>query len=638
MTDGAQNAMLGYLYQFSLIASLRAYSVGDLPAGSGWRTIVGHIAGGQLKSEMFGQDGMVAVPKGKQPEWVALQVKYSDGTSNIIDLQFFVELLYSFDKSRELAAPEQVDPQRYYLLSNLPLNSTVERLWINRSAAELKREIEGRKRNGKWPEWAAKLFRPYTNEVEAISRWSTILARLEPILVAPFEFGFNGLIRFAQRHGVLDSEIQHRLAALAGQLMFDAASGRSVDISERWLKGLLVGAPDARDASFTSTNGMLAEAQNKLTRRLEDLTNHGPNLLTRRRYADELQTKVDQHRVTFICGGGGSGKSVIALQYLLASKGGPVGLSLRATDISQNAIPELLKELRSQVPGNPLPLDTLEQAVQRLRTANPDQNVLLAVNIDALDEAHPTLHREIGRVVRMFVDHGDGSLGGKLLVSCRPRQHKFQGLEYFIQKWIDTENPAKFTDRVGLVELGDFDETELEAVEAILGDPPDERLRRSTWFETFERSETLGGDLESPVVPPDLIRSLLHPVVWGVYAGLTREERGWVRIGRAEGTDRLAQVLIERFLRKCEARHNQTVQQHHLETALRKVAAITVKAPPPFAVQGAWQEGCKCILNPEDTSFLYGEALTYGLIEEDQGPSWRWRHGFVAQYLARGEG
>ena len=59
MTDGARNAMLGYLYQFSQVASLRAYSPGDVVVGGGWPTLVGMVTTGTLTNELFNQDAMV---------------------------------------------------------------------------------------------------------------------------------------------------------------------------------------------------------------------------------------------------------------------------------------------------------------------------------------------------------------------------------------------------------------------------------------------------------------------------------------------------------------------------------------------------------------------------------------------------
>lgn len=637
MTDGAQNAMLGYLFQFSLIASLRAYSAGDFPAGSGWRTLVGHIAGGRLTSEMFGQDGVGAVPKGGQKEWVALQVKHSGDTAKVIDLQFFVELLYGFDQSRRFAASEGIHFQRFYVLTNLQPDSNVGGLWQIRSATALERELCKRKKTGKWSEWVARLFKPYVSEADAISNWSSVLAGLEPILIAPYDFGFEGLRCFARRHGVLDSELEQNLLKLVGQLTSDAAAGRSVEITESWLKQLLVGAPDARDASFTATGGMLDAARGELTTRLEDLTDKAHSFLTRRRYTDELLAKVSQHNVTFISGGGGSGKSVIAIQHLLAAPQGPLGLSLRAADIRPDSVAVLLRDLRSGGAGNSLPSDTLDQAVSRLKIANPGRDVLLAVNVDALDETDPALRGEISRIIREFVYRGRDGLRGKLLVSCRPRQHRFRGVQDLIQEWIDTEYPDRFTDRVALVEVGDFDAAEMQAAEALLNDPSDERLNRTSDVETIEGSEPLSTDRESGSAGPELIHSLRHPVVWGAYIGLNPEERRWVRSGTNEGTDCLAAAFVGRFFGKCAARRNHLVQQHHLEQALRRVAAATVNAVPPFGQQGVWQTACRSVLGLEDTTFLYGEALTYGLIEEDQRPSWRWRHGFVAQYLARGE-
>ena len=38
-------------------------------------------------------------------------------------------------------------------------------------------------------------------------------------------------------------------------------------------------------------------------------------------------------------------------------------------------------------------------------------------------------------------------------------------------------------------------------------------------------------------------------------------------------------------------------------------------------------------LGDNESAYLYGEALSYGLIREESPGVWRWRHVFVGDYL-----
>ncbi|MBX9654944.1 hypothetical protein K2Y11_15135, partial [bacterium] len=528
MTDGARNAMLGYLYQFSLVASLRAYSIGDYVPEDGWPTLIGMVAEGKLTNEFFNQDVVVSTDKAGREVCAAVQVKYSGDANVPINLQVFIELLFGFDQSKKLAERQRVHFDEYYVITNRNLDTSIDKVWRAQSAMELKKLLDSRKKQNKgiWPEWATKLFGQYSSEAAAISDWCTVLAKLQHPLFASYHHGLDQLKHFARRHGILEDELNPALNALFGQLVEETAAGRSLEITTGWLKMCLTGATDAFDLSFRAQNQMLASASKLLRQRLDLLT--GPNYsgLTRRRLAEALSDEVERHPVTFVCGRGGSGKSVICIQHLLSFVDGPLGLSVHSSDVTRDFLTESLRRLRSRTPNARIPHDPFERAMTRLIGANAGSATVLIVDIDAVDEADPSLQGEIRRLVRLFLEPGEHSRTRKLLVSCRPRRKRSRLRHGLIREWVKAESPEYYENRIGVLEIDDFDTKELEEADSQLNNSAENRLFRSAPLETIEGAAMMGGGIDLPSSPPlSLLKSLHHPVVWGTYARLTEEER-----------------------------------------------------------------------------------------------------------------
>jgi hypothetical protein len=69
-----------------------------------------------------------------------------------------------------------------------------------------------------------------------------------------------------------------------------------------------------------------------------------------------------------------------------------------------------------------------------------------------------------------------------------------------------------------------------------------------------------------------------------------------------------------------------------LERALPEVARATA-GPPPYP-PADWDQACDSCLDRAEARDLYSESLSYGIIERDAGPAWRWGHLFLLDYLA----
>jgi hypothetical protein len=638
MIDGARNALLGYLYQLSLVASLRADAAGLVGHESGWLTLLGRVARGTITSEMFNQDAVVTSRSDSLEECAAVQIKYSGAASEPIHLQAFIEILHRFDQSRKLAADDGWIIDRYFVITNRCLDSQVESLWNNPSESALHQALDTRRiANSVRPDWLKKMFKPYTDETSAIRDWSTVHRQLQTTLAASYQTGFNRLKDFARRHGVLTPELDSALSTLFGRLLQETTGTKPLLITTEWLKQYLVGAPDALDATFEAADGVLAASRQLLHKRLAETAGPTHAALVRRRLAQELRASVERYPVTFVIGSGGSGKSVLAIQHLLAFGNGPIGLSLHAAVVTGQFLNSSLTRLRSRDYHHELPPDTLERAVSRLKTANPDKSIVLTVEFDALDEAAITAHGELRRLIRLWLDEDEQRFGAKLLVTCRPRRRNRAGHLGLLSEWVGAEYPEALTDRIGIVEVADFDLNELADAAQRLGGDQEVRLLRASSLATLEYARTLGEDVDtSDAAQSAITESLRHPVVWGAYASLEPQERGSVLDGLPGGLDRLAHQVLCRFLRKCRVRRDNLCSEEHLEAALRGVAKASLESRPPHGRIALWEAACGNVLSRDERAFLYGESLSYGLIQEDEPSAWRWRHGFVAEWLNRG--
>jgi hypothetical protein len=128
---------------------------------------------------------------------------------------------------------------------------------------------------------------------------------------------------------------------------------------------------------------------------------------------------------------------------------------------------------------------------------------------------------------------------------------------------------------------------------------------------------------------------LRHPVIWGGYTSLSEAERDRVLNRELPYLNRLAKLLYDRFLRKCQARR-QWRDERMLERALTEIATVTPNTRPYPA--DTWDQACLQCLGQREGEDLYHESLSYGLIERDQGTSWRWAHPFLSEFFARGSG
>jgi hypothetical protein len=637
MHDGARDALLGYLYQAIGVSSLRAVAVRE-PGGGAWAWLTASVASGRLEHERFGQDAVVTKLPGAAGENVAIQYKHSLDITNAIATKELIEILHGFEMSRQDAGSRGVTISRYVLVTNRTLDDKARDLVARRNNRRPPKELVlPLRKKGKVVASNRRLLTHYNGKPQAAAAaWHAVLRVFEVVEGTSFRQGLDEIQQFAHRHGVLPDELGGAIDRLIGALLRETAVG-PVEVTVPWLKRHLVGADDAGDLSFGSAASLLIVE--RVRRRLENYLETVGVPVIRRSVLDDIRRQLAQFPVVFLIGEGGCGKSVSSVQYLLTEAAHRVGLTLPGHSACEQAVAYEFNRLRSPQHGHQFADRTLNDIVARLRVANPTERLVLAIDVDALDEPPPAEQvAAVRQLVSACWSSGNwGESGALLLVSYRPDDRRHGGAERALaSRWFSSLSADYVLQRVGFVHVGGFNDDELaEAAEHLLAvdaGASERRLLSALRPDTLQSARTAllpeGGTVSTGV-----IASLKHPVVWGAYAGLAQELRARVLSGEQAALDTLAESFLRRFYDKCLSR-GRAVSEHQMHAALVSVARQTT-ANPPFSKVGAWDPACVGHLNSNEASLLFGEAMTYGLIVRDSATEWRWRHAFVAGFLAR---
>ena len=637
MPDGAQSALLGYLYQFTQVAALTAR--GLVTSDDGWQLLDGLVAEGEVTSELFNQDAVISAP-GQTPVCAAIQLKHTGDAAKRIGLQDFLELLHGFEQSRKLAERAGSAIVRYFVITNRACSEDVEAIWVAQSEQGLTQAVRKKVIAKSCPKWLRTMLNAYQGgEDSAVKAWSGVLAQLAPLLPASHQRGLNQLRQFGRRHGLSEVEIDSGLSKFHGKLLIETANSGSVSLSTDWLKRHNLGASGLREATLGVHNGITHAAQILVRERLKRVAGPSSASLTRRRLLNDLHNQISRFAVTFVCGGGGCGKSTLALQCLLDIQGYPVIMSFDRGSATIDNLCRALRALRCAGGSHELSDESFGHTLDRLRRANVGAPVVLIVDVDAIDEAEPRLHGDIRRLFALPDGMGE-QRDVRLLVSCRSGTDRRAVLANLVAKWFDTEYPEQFVGQVGFVHVGDFDDSEFgDAVRRLGQDFADLFSSTPDTLTTDSTAITSPGQFATgydPLARSGISRSLRHPVVWGAFVESEADERRAILEGDLATTGRLADRLVGRFFRKCCDRQGGHLVPEHLQSALASVATATATAELPHSREQDWGHPCVGFVDAVTSAMLYSEALSYGLIQEDQPGQWRWRHEFLADYLARG--
>ena len=627
MTDGARSALLGYLYQFIGTTALRALVT---PDGDGAAAeLLAKVRAGRLVHEVVGQDAVVYTRRASTDEAVLIQFKYSADPSNHLSERELIEILCRFDRSTEAAARANDSITSYVLITNRTLELGARALLAAGGssapppALTLPAVYRGHPHKTNTP-----LLADYPDPVAAAVAWFEVLNHLSVLEGVSFASCSHALRTFAASHGVLAEEFTGRVAQTIGMVLEETTHG-PLEIDSAWLLRHLVGAADAVPLAFGpgSVASAAFVAVNDRLGRTNVPAHPGP---VRREVLEELHQATLRSPVVLLLGLGGCGKSVLALQYLSGQGQSQVALSSPAEEVSEESLLRDFSRLRS--PGNGLrPDPTIDTVLRRLREANPSARSVLLIDIDGLEEAGTLGGHPVRQLVRAYWNGGCAS-GVTILVSCRPnetRREAFVGS--LLGRLFDCADSSMLRDQVPVVWVEDFTRVELAEAARALG-PAYESFAEWLLAQDAPLNDATASSGPDISYPERLVESLRHPVVWGAFAGLPELDRQRVLDGDPDGQAMLASGFLARFRGKCRDRQP-GFHENHADAGLIAVAQST-RRPPPYSRRGDWIARASSVLGAQEAAFLFGEAVTYGLVEQESQDGWRWRHPFVADHLA----
>jgi hypothetical protein len=626
MVDGARNALLGYLYQ---LLGTAVVSIRDVSSGSdAWAQLIARVGQGEVVSEEFGQDAVVHPAARPSSGVTAIQFKHSSAAGKSIERTEFIDILFAFDQSRRYAAKSGVTIEHFALVTNRQLDAQVRAIFDHKinPTPHKSLKIKTTRKNGMATVTSTKWLTPYEGDKEAAAAaWHAIIRSLEVFSGECFEADVQRLREFAARYGVLDLEWGRCLDSLVGAFVRETSEGRTVRVTREWLKELLVGDREAANLRFGCrlTPHITTICLNQLNHKTTTQHKVSPQHYLERDIQQQLHAEMEQFSVVFVTGGGGRGKSLAVINYLRSVADKRLVWSEGADTASERQVVEAITSVR--LPSGPLGgVDrSLGNIRARLETANDSRRPLCIIDLDGIDEA-PARIAEIRELINLCWARGiPENSPASVVVTCRSEAGSRTKAD-LISHWLGTPEPD-LVQGVGFVALDNFSVHELVDAARLLNGEPEERIIRASG------AGMAGYAVYSAAVPEKILLSLRHPVVWGCYASLPELDRNRVLDSNSSSLNSLAQQLHDRFFRRCQKRRSwRNVQM--LKRTLPEIARSTANSGPPYP-ESTWDLACEQCIDSSEARDLYNESLSYGIIEQDSGRSWRWVHSFLVDYL-----
>jgi hypothetical protein len=637
MANGAQNALAGYLYQFVGAAALAAR------ANNPDNTLKGHTTGffarlwgSAVVHELADMDAAVLV---NETEAVGVQYKYSHATPpRAIDKQELIGILDAFHRSVKHASEFRF--VEFVLISNRPLEEAARDLYSTREQATPDPSLSPKPgRRGILSKVAKKALESYGTEQLAKDGRHSILKNFEIFMLSDYKNWEQEVRSYATRFGTLPSEFQDALSNLTGRILHHSI-GAPLRLTAEFLNKSLIGAPDARPLGPSGAAGNAREiARSCCLDYIEKLT-HDISILIRRRFIDDLDQAVKQYPLVFIVGGGGSGKSVLAAQYLQNMAQDCFVAAISAADVDESWPGTEFRKWRSPKHYGELEVEPIDGILSRIRHANESvPGPILLLDLDGVDEIQnrQTAKRLIGEFFRRRMDEQSNAV---LLVTCRSEGTNVdRTMKKIISTWLSTEVSYKYDELVGQVAVGDFDVGELLRAADSLGDHYRKRLAISLQdSSSYLLDEVLfvedqGFASEGPPgIRQDIARSFLHPAMWQAFLEVSEEQRLLVFDENPAALNLLADSFLDRFCRKAELRRT-ALSGDRLMRALKKIGTNLSADRSVFDRERDWVEAARGPIGDDEGRQLFDEAKSYGLIVETDHDRWSWRHAFVYDRL-----
>jgi energy-coupling factor transporter ATP-binding protein EcfA2 len=646
MIDGARNALGGYLYQILAGAGLAARAVECRDEQELLCALIIEARNARILYEMHGEDLVFRREDAASNSGILVQLKFSrHGAAELITPSELRDILRAFHRSAAMASVE-FPVTGYVLVTNRDLTDKAreyhrqrttpfddlkraDRDWLNVPDSQ-KEGIEKDERFG---------------TVEAAARaWYTVFQNLTIFPRVDSDHWYQALREYTTARGLYEHEFDPALSRLVGDAVLLTLQGPA-EFSRGWLNRCLLRLPDARSLRLSASSNDSARqgAAEALRTWLERSLGVTEQALVRREYLDTLSEQLAKHSIVFVLGRGGCGKSTLAAHFLLESMSSRFVAAVSARDLHNLWLGQEFNAWRDPTSGREHSPSSIDDVLRRLRHANGNEPPpILLLDIDGLDEQGDRGREAIRALVGLCRPRvvGGGSDLGLILTARANASRADRALRELIADLFSAEYPGDMEDQFGVVWIDDFTEAEFvavlrhvdvevrtrlqAAVGTMAGTPPDTTVAESAM--------TPG----APSPLPEMVESLRHPVLWGFFSRLTVEEQHQVLDGADAGLDRLTERFVERFCVKVYRRRS-TLQGERARRALVQVAR---SFPPHQALarfQTNWIAQAAPLVTQDEAAFLFAEAVSYGMIREEEPGRWAWRHRFLRESLARQE-
>jgi hypothetical protein len=631
--NGGRSALAGYLYQIVGALGMKAEAhCPDAPRGSdeldALLTLVGN---GDLHHEYLDQDAVIQkLGIESSDEYVLVQFKYSrqvpPPTIGPMELK---EIINRLIKSANSASNAGQNVTGYALVTNRRLGD---------KANDLRQSVE-----------SEDLHPPLTRKEQV-----DVLQQLRIVTELSLTKWDSALKNYAQKLGSLEREVKEGIDKLIVSLVRQTVDQSSALVTEANLIEAFTGCQDAR---FLTPESIVKHSKSHVEKFPVGL----PTAPVRRKILDEIAQATSERALVILSGLGGCGKTVTLWQWASElTTSSPPGTGAYTTielasDISCSWIAETICEWRNLPRSSPCYSEQTERALKRLREANPDLTPpVIHLGLDGLDEEIGSVEQEhiVKETLRWFwnedqAPHWDRAPCATLVVTCRNPKD-------LVNKWLklDQSGFPYSGELPKAVEINEFSSQELAKAAQQTGIPEIyDRIKRALQSindellapSTIENEPALFGAPHPfrNVVDEQVLEAIKHPAMWRALLQLDEKSRLQVLDGAPQAVRNLAKVFINRFCKKVLDRGQASrLGGDELLDVLHKIAlCCQANKQVQQSKNDDWIDpACETdLVIRTEARGLYSEAISGGIIIEDDLKHWRWRHDLVRDYLAEVE-
>lgn len=466
-----------------------------------------------------------------------------------------------------------------------------------------------------------------------------------------FDDWIDRLRHFGSEHGCTDEEIQAGIGNLVFSIMSQISSGQNAQVTETQLKEAFTGNRNAARLTLASVHNISKQDISQVKLQLDfDLADQP----LRRAIVDRIAELVAARRaLILLTGNGGCGKTVALWQWVWETSGEavPQGLAafLSASSVIRTCITEQVCKWGNYGPQHAVRWgEQPDVSIQRLLLANPGiASPIYHLGLDGADEVTDVRRQnELREVLQWFWREDQDSLKEQrdpkavLVVTCRGEEKIFTSLGLGLSGF-----PYR-GDLPQMVVIEGFSDQELKQLaKTTLSNELYLKIKSALVIgqseEVQDRYEESALQTTGRSANTTVVEALKHPAMWHSFSKLmsSESEREKILDGDEEALSELAKSHVDWFCNRTEHR-GFGIESKQISILLAHIArgSYSREDESRTATRSDWNglASRDFGLGVPQAQQLFQEALSIGLIEQPMGPgpSWRWRHRFVARYLA----